>query len=67
MSNRHDMDNCRGEPREGLEPRLQVGFSEEVTSEVGFEGQRKDLVMTRKAESRGVCPGVLGRYGMTVT
>lgn len=59
MSNRHDMDNCRGgwvhwvSPEKALNPDCKLDSPEEVTSEVGFEGQRKELVMTRKAESQG--------------
>lgn len=34
-------------------------LSEEVTSEVGLEGQKEDLAMTRKAEGWGLCPRVL--------
>lgn len=36
-------------------------------SEVGLEGQRKDLDMTRKVERWGLCPEVLGSYGKAIT
>lgn len=58
--------NSPRESREGLEPRLKVRvgklFSEKVTSEVGLEGQKEDLAMTRKAEGWGLCPRVLRAF-----
>lgn len=36
-------------------------------SEVGLEGQRKDLDMTRKVERWGLRPEVLGSYGKAIT
>ena len=38
-----------------------------MTSEVGLEGQRRDLDMTRKVERWGLCPEVLGSYGKAIT